>query len=221
MRVVISSATVKEWAGINQNMNPLYAGNSARLQVSFHKSGVGILNSTFSLSSIILKLNPDLVIQVGIAGAFDEKLLGKVVVVKEEFLGDLGVEENGVFNDVFDLQLEKPTDYPFVKRRLPNTSLDFYNLLQLQTVTGVTVNEVTTRPDRIKLLKKKYKAEVESMEGAALHYVGLQTETPVIQLRAISNVIGERDKSKWRIDEALQQLTNTTLKYLNRLYKIK
>jgi futalosine hydrolase len=221
MRVVITSATVDEWLVINQMINPLYASDSSRLQVSFHTSGVGILNTTFSLSSLIYQVQPDLIIQVGIAGAFDSKLLGKVVVVKEEFLGDVGVEENGTFKDIFDLKLEKPSRYPFLKRRLPNMYLEKYNLLRLQTVASVTVNEITTKPERMAHLQKRYRAEIESMEGAALHYLSLQTNTPIMQMRAISNVIGERDKEKWVIDDALNALTNTTLKYLDRLYKLK
>ena len=221
MRVVITSATSHEWLVINEMMNPLYAGDSSRLQVSFHTSGVGILNTTFSLLSLIVEAQPELIIQVGIAGSFDEKLVGKVVIVKEEFLGDLGVEEDGIFKDVFDMKLERPSKYPFVKKRLLNTWLEKFNLLKLAVVTGVTVNEVSTRPGRITQLQKKYQADIESMEGAALHYVGLQTNIPFIQIRAISNVVGERDKSKWIIDDALFELTNTTIKFLDRLYKLK
>ena len=221
MRVVITAATPNEWMAINKRMNPLYAGESSRLQVSFHESGVGILNTTFTLSSLVVEAQPDLIVQVGIAGTFDQKLLGKVVVVKEEFLGDLGVEENGNFKDVFDLKLELPGRFPFLKKRLPNVWLNKFNLLNLPTVTGITVNEVSTRPKRIDQLQKKYKAEIESMEGAALHYVGLQTNIPILQIRSISNAIGERDKSKWIIDDALYELTNTTLKFLDRLYKLK
>ena len=108
MRIVITSATVTEWFSINQQINPLYTGESSRLQVSFHKSGVGIMATTFSLSKLVVEVQPDLIIQVGIAGSFDPKLIGKVVVVKEEFLGDLGVEENSVYKDV----LYHPTVHP-------------------------------------------------------------------------------------------------------------
>jgi len=221
MRVVITSATVNEWVGINEKMNALYAGDSSRLQVSFHKSGVGILATTFSLSKLIVEIQPDLIIQVGIAGAFNEKLLGKVVLIEEEFLGDLGVEEDNRFKDAFDMKLENANEFPFRKKGLANPWLEKYNLLELAKVTSVTVNEVSTRRERILQLQKKYVADIESMEGAALHYVGLQTNTPFIQIRAVSNVVGERDKSKWQVNDALAHLTNTILQLLDRLYKLK
>ncbi|HEX8333272.1 MAG TPA: futalosine hydrolase [Segetibacter sp.] len=221
MRVVITSATVNEWAGVNENINPLYTGESSRLQVSFHKSGVGILATTFSLSKLIVEVQPDLIIQIGIAGTFEKNLLGKLVVVKDELLGDLGVEENYQFKDVFDLKLEAANEYPFRKKKLPNVWLEKFSLLNLSEVSSITVNEITTREERIHQLQKKYNPQIESMEGAALHYVGLLTNTPFIQIRAVSNMVGERDKSKWQMNEALSNLTTTTLKLIERLYKLK
>jgi futalosine hydrolase len=53
-------------------------------------------------------------------------------------------------------------------------------------------------------MKHKYNADVESMEGAALHYVCIQKNIPFLQIRGISNQVGERDKSKWQFKEAIQ-----------------
>jgi futalosine hydrolase len=44
---------------------------------------------------------------------------------------------------------------------------------------------------------------------------------PFIQIRSISNYVGERDKTKWKMKEAIENLNQTLLKYVNRLYKIK
>jgi futalosine hydrolase len=55
------------------------------------------------------------------------------------------------------------------------------------------------------------------MEGAALHYVCLQTGVPFIQIRCISNYVGERDKSKWKFNEAFDSLTDVVLRYLGML----
>ena len=86
--------------------------------------------------------------------------------------------------------------------------------------TGITVNEITTRKERIKQLKKKYEPLTESMEGAALHYVCRSMGTSFLQMRTISNYVGERDKSKWMIKEAIHNLNSTLLKYIDKLYKI-
>jgi futalosine hydrolase len=68
------------------------------------------------------------------------------------------------------------------------------------------VNEVSTRPQRIEQLQQKYAPILESMEGAALHFICLREKIPFLQLRAVSNFVGERDKRKWQIKEAVQKL---------------
>jgi futalosine hydrolase len=130
------------------------------------------------------------------------------------------VEEDGKWKDLFDLKLEKSSYHPFEKRKLPNQWLGKYNLLGLKEVNGITVNEITTHPERIQKLIKKYNPCIESMEGAALHYVARESSIPFIQFRAISNYIGERDKSNWQMKLAIDNLNQTLLQYIDRLYQI-
>ena len=146
--------------------------------------------------------------------------LGNVVAVKEDMLGDTGVEEDGKWKDIFDLKLEKPGYPPFEKKRLPNHHLEKYNLLKLPEVSSITINEISTKRDRIQQLIKKYNPALESMEGAALHYVCREMGVPFLQIRAISNYIGERDKTKWKMKEAIDNLNQHVLKYVDQLYKI-
>jgi len=53
------------------------------------------------------------------------------------------------------------------------------------------------------------------MEGAGLHYVCLQENIPFLQLRAVSNDVGQRDKSKWDLSTSIgalnKELTNILL----------
>jgi futalosine hydrolase len=142
-----------------------------------------------------------------------------VVTVKQEITGDIGVEENGIFHDLFDMKFQQENQFPYINKNLVNPWLPKYNLPGLKEVTGITVNEVSTRTNRINQLRFKYKPVVESMEGAALHYVCLQTGVPFIQIRCISNYVGERDKSKWKFNEAFDNLTDVVLSYIRMLAK--
>jgi futalosine hydrolase len=58
------------------------------------------------------------------------------------------------------------------------------------------------------------------MEGAALHYVCLQQEINFLQLRSISNIVGERDKQKWEMKEAIANLNMELKKILQYFIKI-
>jgi len=222
MRVIITAATVTEWMPAFLEMNNLYTSDSQRFKVQFHQTGVGMLATAVSLTKLVLDEKPDLIIQAGIAGSFDTTVpLGKVIIVNEETVGDLGVEEDGKWKDVFDLKLEKSSYPPFERRKLPNPWLTKFNLLKLPEVNSITVNEVSTNTERIQQLIKKYNPVTESMEGAALHYVCRQANIPFVQIRAVSNYIGERNKANWKMKEAIDNLNQVLLKYIDKLYKIK
>lgn len=222
MRIIITAATIAEWMPSFLEMNNLYTGDSQRFKVQFHQTGTGMLATAVSLTKLVLEEKPDLIIQAGIAGCFDTSMaLGKVIVVNEESLADTGVEEDGKWKDIFDLKLEKSSYPPFERRKLPNPWLTKFNLLKLPEVSGITVNEITTNPERIRQLVKKYGPVTESMEGAALHYVCRQANIPFIQIRALSNYIGERNKVNWKMKEAIKNLNQTLIEYIDKLYKIK
>ncbi len=220
MRVIITAATHGEWMPSFQKINPKYVSNNKKFSVGFHESGIGMLASSVSLMKMFVQETPTLIIQVGIAGCFDKKIpLGKVFAVKDDFAGDIGVMENKVWKDLYDMKLDKPNDAPYEKKSLPNPWLTQYNLLNVPTKKSVTVNCISTEKNKIELYSGRYKAVLESMEGASLHYIGRDLTIPFLQLRAVSNYVGERDKSKWKIQEAIYNLNETLLAYLDALYK--
>ena len=53
----------------------------------------------------------------------------------------------------------------------------------------------------------------ESMEGAAFFYVSILEKIPFIELRSVSNEVGERNRAKWDIPLALDSL-KTAVKVL-------
>lgn len=218
MRVIVTAATTKEY----EHCFKTFKSSSYPHQISFFTTGVGMLATAVSLTDLLLKEKPDLIIQTGIAGTFDHSLsLGEVVVIRNEIIADMGVEENNVWKDIFDLQLQDANEYPFKNRSLPNPHLRKLNFLHLKEADAISINEITTGKKRIEQFISKYHPVTESMEGAALHYVAAKFNIPFIQIRAISNHIGERDKKKWKLNEALGNLSEVLLNYLEQLKSIK
>ena len=74
--------------------------------------------------------------------------------------------------------------------------------------------------NKIDLYQDRYKAALESMEGAALHYICRDVNIPFIQIRSVSNYVGERNKAHWKMKEAIYQLNETLLQYIEALYKL-
>ena len=156
--------------------------------------------------------------QDAVAGSFNANNEGQVVVVKSECLGDLGVEEKGTFHSVFTMGLQQADDYPWSNSKLVNTDK---NLPEwgLPVVDAVTVHEISTDPKRIQYYRDQLQASIETMEGAALHYVSLMEKFPFLQLRSVSNFAGERDKSKWQLKLAIEKLNYELEKILLKLMK--
>ena len=171
-------------------------------------AGVGSLSTSYLLTYNIGTHRPDIILQAGIAGCFTSLATGTVVAVEAEILGDLGVWEENRFKTVFDMQLADPESAPFSGGRLVNPYNDLFSLSSLESVTACTVNEISTRPEKIEWLNQIDQPVVESMEGAAFHFVCLQEEIPFLQIRAVSNPVGERDKSKWNIPLAISNLND-------------
>jgi futalosine hydrolase len=184
-------------------------------------TGVGILNTTYALTRSFAVEKPDLAIQAGVAGTLHPVYRpGIVLTVKEEIIGDLGVIENEELHDVFDLQLAEANAFPFQNRKLVNPHLELIAKTQLLCIRGITVNEITTQSEKIHQLIEKYAPVVESMEGAAFHYVCLQEGIPFVQLRAVSNFIGERDKAKWKMHEAICNLNLELNNFINKITEV-
>lgn len=214
MKIIITAATKTEW---QPAANSILAARQKNT-ILFHESGVGMLATAVSLMQIIASEKPDCIIQVGIAGTFNTNhSLASVFVVKQEIIADLGVVEKGKWMDIFDMKLTTNNAHPFVKKQLPNPWLKQYNLLKLPTVIGVTVNEITTQKKRKQQILEQYKPTIESMEGAAFHYVCSIMNIPFLQMRATSNIVGERNKNKWRLQQSIEVLNNTIIQLVNKL----
>lgn len=210
MKIFVTAATSFE---IQPSIN-MFSSNS----VQFLVTGIGMLSTAIALTKLVLQQQPDVVIQAGIAGCFNTEMsLGRVFVVNSEIIGDLGVNENGEWQDVFDLKLVDSNSIPFTNKQILNPYLSKLNTLALDEVPAITVNEISTNQQRIKQLQAKYNPIIESMEGAALHYVCTDLKVPFLQLRSISNYIGERDKSKWQMKEAIANLNETLIILLQQL----
>jgi futalosine hydrolase len=169
-------------------------------------TGVGIPSTVFHLTKKLLEQQYDLVIQAGIAGSFSKKIkTGETVIVERDAFADIGAEGKKKFTPVFDMGFGDKNEFPFKEGWLVNENELIQNL-GLQKVKGITINTISGRKRHNKNLEKIFSPDVESMEGAAFHFVCLQQNVPFIQLRCISNKVGERNKKKWEIKKAVINL---------------
>lgn len=145
---------------------------------------------------------PDLVVGIGIAGAYPQTGIGRgeVVRISTESFADLGCEDGEGFMDLLDLGVPDPGVQSHWDLAAP-VFLEF-----LPVARGTTCSVCTGRLETAVERRRRTDASIESMEGAAWALACQAAGVPFAQVRAVSNVAGPRDRSAWRIPEALAAL---------------
>lgn len=213
MKLLIVAATDRELEAVKRYVDSHHF-SSIKLLVT----GVGAIASCFSLTEAAGNELPEMIIQIGIGGSFSSSLaIGSAVAVDKEVIADMGVIEEDGYKSIFEMGLINKDAHPYSNGALANTHCDLIRMSGLRSVIGLTVNEITTHPEKISIFNNQYRAEIESMEGAALHYVCIMKKIPFLQIRGISNMVGERDKSKWKINEAINAASDACVGLINNL----
>ena len=165
-------------------------------------TGVGMVNTTFSLTKSLSKTLYDLVINIGVAGSFsDEIRIGDVVEVIEDIFSEIGYEDGNSFSEFTNFRIEN--------------SFKVDEKTNLKKAKGITVNTVHGNEKTIAEIVSRLSPDVESMEGAACFMVCEQFEISCIQIRAISNKVEKRNKKNWNLDLAISNLNTEVEKIIN------
>ncbi|MDR3226658.1 MAG: futalosine hydrolase [Prevotellaceae bacterium] len=213
MNILITSATTLELQHIREKLKSLQNHN-----IDFCTTGIGCTFTTYALAKKLHNANFDLILNIGIAGSFVNHItIGTTVVVESEIFGNLGITYPHKFSTLFDEKLMNENAEPFTCGKLLCPYLKIFDLKNIQSVCGITVDTTSGEQNQIEKIKTMFNADIETMEGAAFFYVCLSEKIPFLEIRTISNYIEPRDKSKWDIALALNNLANTVFDFLNNL----
>src|SRR5690349_16005309 len=214
MKILVCAATVMEITPFLNEYNTFLPAASIDVLIT----GIGLTATTYNLTKYLSLKKPDLIIQAGVGGCFDNKLeLGSVLAIKQETIADESVIELKSLKTLFDLKLVPQNRFPYTKGWLINPDSRLLKNTKLKVVKGISVNEITTLKQKVDFYRKAFNPVVESMEGAALHYICLMEKVTFLQIRSISNYIGERNKTKWNMKESIVNLNNELLRLLHLL----
>ena len=180
-------------------------------------TGPGLTATTYHLCKYISLKRPSFIIMAGIAGSFDPALKpGTVVVVKEDRIADEGVLENNKWLSLADMGFQKKNQFPFKNSWLKNDP-SVLKLSKLKKVRAISVNQISAQKTAINRIIQAHEPAIESMEGAAFHYVCLMENIRFLQLRAVSNQVGIRDKSKWNFRDSIANLNKELFSLLDKI----
>jgi futalosine hydrolase len=148
------------------------------------------------------------VVSAGIAGGFIGRAeVGSLVIASEIVAPELGAQTADGFLSLDELgfgssRIQMDTDrVTKITDALRAAGLSVYvgSILTVSTVTGTT----KTALERAAQVPG---AAAEGMEGFGVATAAIDRGIPVLEIRAISNPVGPRDREAWHIKEALEAL---------------
>lgn len=199
----------------------LYSGVSFDCLIS----GPGVFNTAHALTVYLEHARPKLILDTGIAGIFDCSGSDKSAMARGSGLGKIGIatREQYIHTGVgchtpevsclpFDLienrSLTRQGIYPLD----PGLSALYHVLLTREFVDPIvrgnfiTVSSITATLDQGQKNHHLFACVMEAMEGAAALHVAALYHVPIIEIRAASNFVGDRDKDKWDLPLACDRV---------------
>jgi futalosine hydrolase len=145
----------------------------------------------------------DLVLSAGIGGGFTPLAPGEIAVASTIVFADLGAETPAGFVPISELGFGGVEQYDVA----PRLSLELTDRTGGRLGTVLTVATVTGSAESASALSRRFPdAVAEGMEGAGVAAAAVAHGVPFAEIRAISNLVGPRDRTAWQIPLALESL---------------
>lgn len=171
-------------------------------------AGVGPVSAAVRTAKALASSEYGLVVSAGIGGGFPGRAeIGSLVLASEIIAADLGAETPGGFCSLDELGYGSTRIQ--ADAGLVNSLAGAMLGAGFPVIIGpvVTVSTVTgTARTASEMAARVPGAAAEAMEGYGVALSALEYGLPVLEIRAVSNPVGPRDRPAWRIKEALDVL---------------
>lgn len=207
---------------------PAWQGRIAGSPVILALTGIGKVNAAAAVTSLLERYRPWLLVNTGCGGAYHESNLqvGELAIATAEIYGDEGVLTMDGWHS---LEL---IGIPSVERKGNRYSNEFplsleaaERAFQLAISLGlpvrrgkfITVSTCSGTTVRGSELFRRFGGICETMEGAAVAHVAMLYEVDCLEVRGISNMVEDRDMSRWDIPLAVEMAQRFLFKLLKGL----
>lgn len=188
--------------------------------------GIGKSAASAATALLLNQFKVSQVLMIGCAGAYPEGGLsiGDLAIASDEIMGDEGVQTPTGFLDMEQLGLaivqcgeqqlfnRFPTASTVVNKL--KTVLELYaqqHAIQCKTGRFVTVSTCSGTAQSGHQLQQRTQGIVENMEGAAVAQLCAQYQTPFNELRAVSNMVEDRNMASWDLAGAMKRAQQAAL----------
>jgi futalosine hydrolase len=223
MRILVVAATAMEVAPLFRGLGAA-ASRDSRItcvargsrDIDILTTGVGMVAASAWTSKALGERRYDVALNVGICGSFDQAIgPTSVLNVVVDRISELGAEDGDSFLQLDALLDDGPAGPKAgcVHARL----VDNAALRALPSVNGITVNTVHGSERSIADIVSRFSPQVESMEGAGFMFACAIHDLHFAQVRSVSNMVERRNRSAWKVREAIDALTPVVINILDTL----
>ncbi|MFP5222963.1 MAG: futalosine hydrolase [Acidobacteriota bacterium] len=181
-------------------------------------TGVGPVNAALEMGAVLGRYGLSGALNLGLAGSFDliaAPLESAVAATRETY------PEYGVVGPSDSDGLADASSFPFPQWKdaaggvlqslelSPDDAAAAMGLVLPESAkrgVALTVAGVTGSFGRAEAMATRHGALTESMEGFALALACRTRQVPFLEVRTISNRVGERDRANWKLKQALEGL---------------
>lgn len=195
-------------------------GHLSGTTVAVAALGVGKTLTAAGLATLAREWSATAIVQVGIGGTYAGSFLavGGAAIAGEEVDLDVGVSsvDGWLGAETLGFGLIPGSDEP-PTNRMPTDPALASRLSQggrVPVVTFGTSDAVSGDLDIAAQRRARFDLSVESMEGAAAAQTAAALRLPFAEVRGISNVAGQRDKTSWEVRAAIRASTSVVLSTL-------
>jgi futalosine hydrolase len=164
--------------------------------VEFLVCGLGPVEAAISTAGALARAPYELVINAGIAGVFPGRgEVGDAFAVAEAFYADLELEGGAALPFALPNRAESSAAAlaPFRDGRIA-----------ARVGRGLTTATITACDRRAALLAQRFDCDLEAMEGFAVLRAAARAGVPALEVRGISNVVGNRATNRWDFKRGAQ-----------------
>jgi futalosine hydrolase len=188
-------------------------------------TGIGKVNAASAATVLLERLQPELLINTGCGGAFPgaELSVGELAIASSETFADEGVQTCQGWRGleligipVCELRGERLFNTFPLDARLGASATECAAGHGFRAKLGpfLTVSTCSGTAAHGDELLGRYPGICENMEGAALAQVAHLYGVPLLEVRGISNLVEDRDLSRWDLKLAVRQAQQFLLNYL-------
>lgn len=202
-------------------------GKYEQSDILLMSTGIGKVNAAHASTALIERYPVKAVVNIGIGGAYPSSglLAGDIAIATREIYGDegvispqgwMGMKEIGIhlfrtgntkrYNEI-------PLNKVFAGKCLKSA----LHTGRARAGTFITVSGTTGTSERALELEKRFGALCENMEGAAIAHVCAMYQIPCLEMRGISNIVGVRDKRRWKLRSAAELCQQALLELIGQI----